>query len=73
MFCVGGWFSRMKRERGLPRLYAQCESRTIVFLGDDTLVGTVGRAIESHVHVADMRIVRSRSSLSVCLLAVLHQ
>ena len=46
----------MKRERGLPRLYAPCKSSTIVFLGDDTLVGTVGRAIRSHVHVADMRI-----------------
>ena len=52
MFCwwEGGRFSRMERERGLPRLYAPCENSTIVFLGDDTLVG------KSHVHVADMRI-----------------
>ena len=46
----------MERERGLPRLHAPCESSTIVFLGDDTLVGTVGRVIRSDMHVADMRI-----------------
>ena len=56
----------MERERGLPRLYAPCESSTIVFLGDDTLVGTVGRAITSHEHVADMRICMIKE-LIICL------
>ena len=66
MGCGGGGVSRMERQRGLPRLYAPCESRSTVFLGDDTLVGIVGRAIGSHVHVADMRICKIKE-LIICL------
>lgn len=53
-------------ERDCPVYRSHARNSTIVFLGDDTLVGTVGRAIRSHVHVADMRICMIKE-LIICL------